>query len=64
MVHARYGADMMSETMRVPYSEKRAYRYRKDGTVSKYVRSRAITKAPRRRVNNKLEYKYDQVGRD
>ena len=55
---------MMSETMRVPYSEKRAYRYRKDGTVSKYVRSRAITKAPRRRVNNKLEYKYDQVGRD
>ena len=62
MVHGRYGVDILDQTMRVPLGNKRAWRYRKDGTVSKFVRSRAISARPRR-LSDGVDFTYVQPNR-
>lgn len=62
MVHGRCGVDIMPETMRVPFSKRRPYRYRRDGSVSTYIKSRSIS-APPRRLNSPASFRYGQPSR-
>ena len=51
---------MYPETQKITTAQKRPYKYRRDGRVRNYIRSRAISRRPRRVED--VDYKYYQVG--